>query len=103
LRVLASHEPDLFLKIYSLGRECYEVDKRTYHVSASLALLPDTNDLPSLLDNFHAREVLHVTFGSALARFGVELKAALVKHETTYYEGLRAHFEKHLQLLREQA
>ena len=99
LRVLAKYDPDLFLKVYLLGRECYELDKRTYHVSAQLSRLPDSDDLPSLLNNFHAREVLHVTFGSALAQFGVELKAALAKHEAAYYEGLRAHFDKHLELL----
>jgi hypothetical protein len=101
LRVLASHEPDLFLKIYSLGRDRYETDKCTYHVSAQLNLLPNTDDLPSLLNDFHAREVLHVTFGSALAQFGLELKAALAKHETAYYDGLKMHFDKHLQLLKE--
>lgn len=100
LRVLAKHEPDLFLKIYSLGRERYETDRRTYHVSAKLELLPDTDDLPSLLDDFHAREVLHVTFGSALAEFGVELKAALVKHDDAYFDGLKVHFDKHLNLLK---
>jgi len=65
-------------------------------------MLPKENDLPSLLNDFHAREVLHVTFGSALAHFGVELKTALAKHETAYYEGLRTHFDKHLRLLKEQ-
>lgn len=99
LRVLAKFTPDLFLKIYELGCERYETDKRTYHVSAQLDELPSTDDLPSLLDHFHAREVLHVTFGSALAQFGAELKQALMKHETAYLEGLRTHFEKHLQLL----
>jgi len=102
LRVLASHEPDLFLKIYSLGCERYETDKRTYHVSAELDLLPNIDDLPSLLNDFHAREVLHVTFGSALSQFGVELKTALTKHETAYYEGLQTHFDKHLRLLKVQ-
>ncbi len=101
LRVLASHEPDLFLKIYSLGRKCYEVDRHSYHVSADLKMLPNTNNLPSLLDDFHAREVLHVTFGSAIGEFGMELKSALNKHDTAYYEGLRIHFEKHLGLLKE--
>jgi hypothetical protein len=52
-----------------------------------------------LLEDFHAREVLHVTFGSALAQFGAELKEALLKNETVYLEGLQAHLEKHLQLL----
>jgi tagaturonate epimerase len=99
LRVLAKYTPDLFLKIYSLGRECYETDKRTYHVSAQLDQLPSTDHLPSLLNDFHAREMLHVTFGSALAQFGVELKEALLKYETAYIEGLHAHFAKHLRLL----
>jgi len=100
LRVLAKHEPDLFTKIYELGRERYETDKKTYHVSAELSKLPQTDDLPSLLEDFHAREVLHVTFGSALGRFGVELKAALVKHDDAYFDGLKAHFDKHLNLLK---
>ena len=99
LRVLAKSTPDLFLKIYELGCERYETDKLTYHVSAQLDALPSTDDLPSLLDHFHAREMLHVTFGSALAWFGAEIKLALMKHETEYLEGLRTHFEKHLQLL----
>ena len=102
LRVLAKNAPDLFLKIFSLGCERYEIDKRTYHVSAQLDQLPSTADFPSLLDNFHARQMLHVTFGSALARFGAELKETLVKHETAYLEGLQAHFEKHLRLLQVQ-
>jgi hypothetical protein len=96
LRVLAKHEPDLFVKIYSLGCERYETDKKTYHVSADLNLLPQTDHLPSLLDDFHAREVLHVTFGSALAQFGEELKASLRKHADAYYEGLKTHFGRHL-------
>lgn len=100
LRVLAKHEPDLFTKIYTLGRERYETDKKTYHVSAELDKLPKTDDLPSLLEDFHAREVLHVTFGSALAQYGVELKAALVKHNDAYFDGLKVHFGKHLSLLK---
>jgi hypothetical protein len=99
LRVLAKFTPDLFLKIYELGCEHYETDKRTYHVSARLDELPSTDDLPSLLNHFHAREMLHVTFGSALMQFGAEIKHVLVKHDTAYLEGLRTHFNKHLQLL----
>jgi len=100
LRVLAKHEPDLFSKIYALGRERYDEDRKTYHVSAKLSKLPQTDDLSSLLEDFHAREVLHVTFGSALARYGVELKTALVNHDNEYFDGLKAHFDKHLNLLK---
>jgi hypothetical protein len=100
LRVVAVHAPDLFLKIYALGCERYEADRFSYHVSAELEKLPVTDDLPSLLDDFHAREVLHVTYGSALAKYGGELKAALKKHAAAYYEDLQYHFDKHLRLLR---
>lgn len=101
LRVTAKREPDLFLKIYALGRECYETDRKTYHVSAELRSLPPTDDLPSLLDDFHAREVLHVSFGSALAQYGAELRAVLIKHDDDYFDGLKKHFDKHLGLLKE--
>jgi len=100
LRVLAKHETDLFMKIYALGCERYEEDKRTYHVSAKLDLLPNTDDLPSLLNDFHAREMLHVTFGSALAQFGAGIRSSLVKHADAYQQGLQAHFDKHLSLLK---
>ena len=99
LRVLAEREPDLFMQIYSLGRERYETDRRTYHVSATLEMLPKDSDLPSLLNDFHAREVLHVTFGSALAEFGAQIKSALVKHADAYRVGIERHFAKHLSLL----
>jgi hypothetical protein len=100
LRLFAQLEPDLFLRIYSLGCERYAIDRQTYHVSASLELLPKPNDLPAMLEDFHAREVLHVTFGSALVQFGAEIKAALERHEDAYCEGLQRHFQKHLELLK---
>lgn len=99
LRVLAKFNPHLFLKIYSLGQERYETDRKTYHVSARLDQLPKADDLASLLNDFHAREILHVTFGSALSQFGREIKASLEKHMDAYCTGLETHFRKHLKLL----
>ena len=99
LRVLARLEAGLFNDIYVFSRQHYEADRRTYHVSAQLEKLPERGDLPALLDDFHAREVLHVTFGSVLAQFGAQLKAALERHLDAYHQGLEVHFKKHLQLL----
>jgi hypothetical protein len=99
LRTLARHEPDLFMRIFALARERYETDRAIYHVSAELAKLPVTDDLPLLLDDFHAREILYVTFGSALGIFGGEIKSALTKHADAYTEALQIHFERHLRLL----
>ena len=62
--------------------------------------MPAGLSLPALLDDFHAREILHVTFGSALMQFGAEIKAALVKHADVYNANLQKHFRKHLDLLK---
>ena len=61
-------------------------------MSADLA----DRQLPELLEQFDAREVLHVTFGSALAIFGSRLKAFLQSHEEAYYQTLERHFYRHL-------
>jgi hypothetical protein len=90
----------LFKRIWTLGLEHYPTDRATYHVSAEIEKIPASVDLPALLDDFHAREILHVTFGSALTLFGAEMKAALVKHADAYNANLQKHFRKHLDLLK---
>jgi len=99
LRVLAVQAPELFERIYALGRERYEIDRKTYHVSAECNLLPKGDNLLALLDDFHAREVLHVTFGSAIAQFGPEIRTALERHSAAYHVGLCTHFSRHLSAL----
>jgi tagaturonate epimerase len=99
LRLLARLEPGLFREIYTFACQRFETDRLSYHVSAQLDQLPRGGDLPALLDDFHAREVLHVTFGSVLAQFKDRFRPALERHLEAYYEGLRLHFQKHLQLL----
>jgi len=102
LRTLAVSEPGLFRQILELGLEQYETDRASYHVSADVANVPPAGsdaDLPALLDDFSAREVLHVTYGSALARYGTELRYALVRHAAGYGANLKRHFDRHLDLL----
>ena len=101
LRVTAQVEPALFREILDFARGRYETDRATYHVSAELRQVPAAGNLsaaalPGLLDQFDARQVLHVTYGSALARFGERLKALLDEHEEAYATALETHFVKHL-------
>ena len=101
LRAIAQANPALFREILALARERYETDRATYHVSAQLARVPAPDglsdaDLPGLLDQFDARQVLHVTFGSVLDRFGDRLLATLREHEETYHTLLEYHFDLHL-------
>lgn len=102
LRVLSRVEVDLFREIYRFSRERYEIDRASYHVSARLERAPDPEkladwDLPALLEQFDARQVLHVTFGTVLDRFGARLKEALTRHAEAYADGLQAHFVRHLE------
>ncbi|TVR19648.1 MAG: hypothetical protein EA396_12285 [Anaerolineaceae bacterium] len=105
LRVMANVQPALFRDVLALAREHYEEDRKTYHVSALLDKLPDpatlTDDaLAGLLDQFDARQILHVTYGSMLDAYGAELAAMLQAHEVAYHAGLKTHFDRHLAAFR---
>ena len=102
LRVVAQVDRALFREILAFARERYEQDRASYHVSAEVRRVPAPSDLPDarlpdLLEDFDARQVLHVTFGSTLARFGSQLKAALQAHEENYSATLERHFVRHLE------
>ena len=102
LRAIAAVKPALFRDIYRLAFERYGEDRATYHVSADPARAPQLEDLgdtdlPAVLEQFDAREMLHVTFGSALAQYGDPLKEALEAHEQAHYRALETHFVRHLE------
>jgi hypothetical protein len=103
LRAIARLNPKLFREIVGFAINRYPIDRATYHVSAELERMPDVNALPNdrltiLLDNFHVREVLHVTFGSVLKHsdFREPFFMTLRADEETYYQMLETHFAKHL-------
>lgn len=103
LRAIALLNPGLFRQIAAFALERYPTDRATYHVSAEVGKVPDVSALPddqlvTLLDNFHGREVLHVTFGSVLNHrpFREPFFATLRDNEEVYYQVLESHFDKHL-------
>jgi hypothetical protein len=104
LRAVAGVQPALFRSILGLAHERYQEDRATYHVSADPAVVPGPDDLADdelagVLDTFDGREMLHVTFGSALDRYGDQLKQALDSHEEEHYAAIEAHFIKHVEPL----
>ena len=107
LRTIGAVEPDFFKEIYIFARERYEHDRASYHVSAELkrAPLPNTvKNWPGLLDQFDAREILHVTFGSVLTdttatgelRFYDRFMEFLRANPEAYASNLEKHFIRHL-------
>jgi len=104
LRTLAQVDPGLFRKMLALSIERYPLERASYHVSAELERVPDPASLPdaalpALLDQFDARQVLHVTFGSLLERYGSDLCRILTEHAEEYYQALERHFVRHLEAL----
>ena len=103
LRTAAEIDPQFFREVYAFARDHYEVDRASYHVSASLERtgshedMPD-EELPALLERFDEREILHVTFGSILAekRLREHLFGLLHAHPEAYAAGLEAHLLRHL-------
>lgn len=103
LRAIAVLNPSLFREIVPFAAERYATDRASYHVSADPAKMPPIQVFPDgklglLLDDFHSREVLHVTFGSVIndPRFREPFFATLRDEEETYYEVLERHFRRHL-------
>ncbi len=103
LRAVSALNPALFRQILALAIERYPSDRATYHVSADAARVPRAaapvdSELPALLDDFDARQILHVTFGSVMQ--APELREPLFETlrggEETYYRMLEEHFRKHL-------
>ena len=119
LRVVARHDAPLFRQLIDFARERYNVDKATYHVSATLYSAPTTEDCPVISELEHhylecwkdvpeghgftkpGRQILHCTFGSTLtdATLGPAVKSLLAANVKTYTEILREHFVRHLRAL----
>ncbi len=119
VRVAAIHDPALFRKIIDFGRERYDTDKATYHVSATVAGVPGPADVADdkKLEQLYlecwedvpqgkgftnpGRQILHCTFGSVLTdkTLGTALKQLLAAEPATYTRVLSEHFVKHLEAL----
>lgn len=119
LRVVAIEDPLNFAKIIDFSRARYETDKATYHVSATLADAPTTDqaDDKTLQREYlefwsevpqgkgftkPGRQILHCTFGSVLTdpTWGPIVLDCLKANPGTYCEVLDDHFGRHLDALR---
>jgi tagaturonate epimerase len=98
LRAIAETNAPLFVEIADFARGRYPTDRASYHVSAEVSRMPPNESLAALLDNFDAREVLHVTFGSVLHNETLRGRffATLRENEETYNRMLEKHFDRHL-------
>ncbi|MFO7682022.1 MAG: tagaturonate epimerase family protein [Chloroflexota bacterium] len=101
LRVISRTDTALFRQILDLGHERFATDRKTYFIDCRPENVPAGSqladaDLPALLDDFDARQLLHVTFGSALDEYGAALKRDILSDEAAYEAVLVTHFGRHL-------
>ncbi|MCL2030877.1 MAG: tagaturonate epimerase family protein, partial [Oscillospiraceae bacterium] len=101
LRVIARREPGLFREIQTLALKSLPEAKRYYHITEDTANIPDITasgdaELPALLDQDDARQVLHITYGQTLKARGEAIYAALNRYENDYYDALGRHIGRHL-------
>ena len=119
LRVVARHDEPLFRQIIDFARRCYDRDKATYHVSATLDSAPPQSDVRNVnkLERHYlelwedvpigkgftapGRQILHCTFGSVLTdgELGTGVRRCLDAYPDTYTEVLADHFSRHLEAL----
>jgi len=108
LRTIASIDVDFFGEIYKFARERFDQDKASYHISAKTERAPLPNEVTdwlSLFDQFDAREILHVTFGSVLTCKGTNgdryfydrIMQILQGSPEAYAINLEKHFGRHLE------
>jgi len=109
LQTISLVEPDLFRAILDFSREGFQVNKATYHISADIEQVPPGVDcsaagLQELFESDHARQVLHVGFGSVLTArnpeghylFRDRILECLTSNEETHYEFLAQHIQRHI-------
>jgi len=108
LRAIGELDPSLLREIYAFACKNYPADRLSYHVSAHLECAPDSvqpgYDAALLLDQFDARQILHVTFGSVLTArtasgaflFRERIMALLRRHPDVYADAVTRHFVRHL-------
>ena len=106
VRVIAVLDPSLVRKLHRKALESLEAARKYYKVSLDLTRIPhlDTlgdRELPELLNQDDARQLLHITYGFMLRdpQLREEIYTVLKKNENVYDESLIKHMERHLQAL----
>ena len=106
VRVIANVDPKLYRKLHATSLSSLAAARKYYKVSIDVAKIPkidnlDDQELPTLLNDNDARQLLHITYGFILQ--DPELRKAiyttLIKNETMYKEFLHVHLGRHLETL----
>ncbi len=112
LRLIVRRNPELFREIVKYSMKHFEDAKRSYHISTELSMIPDVDGVPdgdleeTFLNSDPGRQLLHVTYGAVLTAkdggkplFLDRIKKVIMENEEEYYEIIRKHIERHIEML----
>ncbi len=106
VRLTAQHDSGLYREFHAIALRRLPDALKLYHITPDLdgipelARLPD-EALPDLMNNPHARRVLHVAYGYILDNAGLRQRFfdLLDRREADHEQLIAAHFERHLDAL----
>jgi hypothetical protein len=106
VRVIAHVDPCLYRALHQKALDSLKAARKYYHVSMDLAKVPEIDtledqELPGLLDQDDARQLLHITYGFMLQdpKLKEGIYEVLKKHEGRYEQFLVCHMNRHLKAL----
>ena len=106
VRVIASEDPKLYRALHRKALETVDQARTYYKVSLDLGKVPsldelDDAELPELMQNADARQLLHITYGFLLTdpELGPQIFAVLKAKEGVYEQFLMEHIGRHLESL----
>jgi hypothetical protein len=112
VRVIIAVAPALYREIHTFGLNHFEEATKYYHVTTDLNKIPALNsltdgELPELMNQNDARQLLHITYGLILQAkdangryvYRDRIYNCLNENEEMYYQFLQKHIGKHLKEL----
>ncbi len=103
LRTIAIHEPEFYRTVHAFAVGYYPTALTHYHITADFDAIPalegmSDQQLPEYLENPHARQMLHISYGGILqdTKLGPQLYQVLHRREEEYARQLLAHFNRHI-------
>jgi hypothetical protein len=103
VRLISQKNPRLYRRMHELALANFENDRKSYHVTTDFSRIPDLkkladDELPELLNENNARQLMHITYGSLLKIRREEIYHTLNSCEKRYYYLLATHLGRHLDL-----
>jgi len=113
VRVIAKHAPSLYRDMHAIALASLQDARLFYHISADEFRVPPLQELsdaelPLLMDQEDARQILHITYGHILKAPATPAQAETLKsriyatldcYETPYAASLCRHVKKHIDSL----